>query len=62
MKQLFQYLSGKVQFAPSWFYKLPHFFIPIYQGNDLFRWLGKEYKASGQCGDTLFMALKRKSK
>ena len=68
MKQLFLYLTGQVQFAPTWFYKLPKCVIPTYQGDKSYRWFGihftfehfKDYEVCEAWGDTLFMAWRRK--
>lgn len=63
LKQLYLYFTGRVQFAPAWFYRLPEFFIPVYDGKkQAFIWLGKEYPTNEDTplGITLFGWLRMK--
>jgi len=62
LKQLYLFLTGRIHFAPAWFYKLPKFFQPIYDfQTESFTWLGKCYPVpNAQLGLTLFGCLKQK--
>lgn len=54
------YFTGQSQWAPNWLYRLPVFFIPIYQGNSTFKWLGITISTElAFVGDTLFMHWRR---
>lgn len=54
--QLLDYLLGKSQFAPDWFYKLPLFMIPVYDGDKHWRWFGIRFDThNALAGETLFM-------
>lgn len=58
IKWLFRYLTGRAQFAPPWFYKLPYFMLPLYQGDNSFRWFGIRFAIDPDVdtwGKTLFM-------
>ena len=59
----YRYFTGQSQFGPYWLYRLPNFFMPIYQGDLTFKWLGITIPAdSAFIGDTLFMHWRRQIK
>ena len=55
---LFRFLTGRTAYAPMWMNKLPKFMIPVYQGNNSFKWFGKSFvfdESVDTWGKTLFM-------
>ena len=60
LKKAWRFLSGQSQWTPDWMDKLPGWTLPIYIGDDCFRWLGVKIKTyQPLCGETLFMYWRR---